>query len=74
MIPAVKWNHYSNLLVENKSNTKEVLNIANKLLYRNETLPLPPTNDKELQANEFNYFFIANVWTIMNYSPQITTL
>ena len=66
IIQAAKWNHYSNLLVGNKSNTKEVFNITNKLLYRNEPLPLPPTNDKQLLANEFNEFFITNVQAIMN--------
>ena len=66
IIQAVKWIHYSNLLVENKRNTKEVFNIANKLLYRNEPLPLPPTTDVQLLVNEFNEFFITKSLTIMN--------
>ena len=66
IIQAAKWNHYSNLLTENKSNIKEVSNIANNLLYRNEPLALPLTNDKQLLANEFNEFFITKVQTNMN--------
>ena len=66
IIQAVKQNHYSNLLVENKINTKEVFNIANKLLYRNEPLPLLPTDGNQLLANDFNEFFITKVQIIMN--------
>ena len=43
---------------------KGVFTIANKLLFRNEPLPLPPTDDKQKLANGFNEFFCKKVQTI----------
>ena len=43
-----------------------VYQIANKLLHRNETPPLPPTDDKKLLADEFNEFFVTKIDKIMN--------
>ena len=43
-----------------------VFQIANKLLHRNETPPLPPTDDKKLLADQFNEFFITKIDKIMD--------
>ena len=46
IIKTSKKNYYIGKLRENRNNFKMVFQIANKLLHRNETLPLPPTDDK----------------------------
>ena len=38
-----------------------VFQIANKLLHRNETPPLPPMDDKKLLADQFNEFFVTKI-------------
>ena len=50
--------HYSKLLEENKNDFKHIFNITNKLLFRNEPLPLPPTYDIVRQASTFSQFFL----------------
>ena len=45
---------------------KEVFTIAKKLLFRNEPLPLPLTDNKQKLANEFNEFFCKKVQNIMD--------
>ena len=55
------------MLEENRNNVKAVFTIANKLLFRNEPLPLPPTNDKQKLANEFNEFFRTKIQKITDY-------
>ena len=45
---------------------RAVFTIANKLLFRNEPLPLPPTNNKQKLANEFNEFFRTKIQKIMD--------
>ena len=66
-IQQAKREYYSTLLEENRNNVKAVFTIANKLLFRNEPLPLPPTNDKQKLANEFNEFFRTKIQKIMDY-------
>ena len=61
-----KREYYSTILEENRYNVKAVFTIANKLLFRKEPLPLPPTNDKQKLANEFNEFFSKKVQSIMD--------
>ena len=43
-----------------------VFQIANKLLHRSETPPLPPMDDKKLLADQFNEFFVMKVDRIMD--------
>ena len=61
MIPQAKREYYSTLLEEIRYDTKAVFTIANKLLFRNEPLPLPWMDDKQKLANEFNEFFCKKV-------------
>ena len=42
-----------------------ILDIANKMLYRNEPLPLPPTDDTLKLVNDFNSLFIEKIDKIM---------
>ena len=66
IIQQAKREYYSTLLEENRYNVKAVFTIANKLLFRKEALPLPPTDDKQKLANEFNEFFSKKVQSIMD--------
>ena len=66
IIQQAKRKYYSKLLEENRNNVKAVFTIANKLLFRNEPLPLPLTDDKQKLANEFNEFFCKKVQTILD--------
>ena len=66
IIQQAKREYYSTLLEKNRYETKAVFTIANKLLFRNDPLPLPPTDDKQKLANEFNEFFCKKVQTIMD--------
>ena len=65
-IQQAKREYYLTLLEENRNNVKAVFTIANKLLFRNEPLPQPLTDDKQKLANEFNEFICKKVQTIMN--------
>ena len=65
-IQQAKREYYSTKLEENRNNVKAVFTIANKLLFRNEPLPLPPTNNKQKLANEFNEFFRTKIQKIMD--------
>ena len=66
IIQQAKREYYSTLLEENRNNVKAVFTIANKLLFRNEPLPPPLTDDKQKLANKFNEFFCKKVQTIMD--------
>ena len=73
-IQQAKREYYSTMLEENRNNVKAVFTIANNLLFRNEPLPLPPTNDKQKLANEFNEFFrtkIQKLWITYNQPKNI---
>ena len=59
------------MLEENRNNVKAVFTIANKLLFRNEPFPSPPTNNKHKLANEFNEFFRTKIQKIMDYLQPI---
>ena len=54
-----------NKLSENKYDFKKVFDIANKLLFQNEEMQLPPCEDKKLLANQFISFFITKIEKIM---------
>ena len=43
----------------------KIFEIANKILYRNEPLPLPPTDNTLKLVNDFNSFFIEKIDKIM---------
>lgn len=53
--------YYNNVLSEHKYDFKQVFQIANSLLGRNESLPLPPCEDAALLASGFNQFFTEKV-------------
>ena len=46
--------------------TKKIFPIANKLLHRNEPLPLPPTDNEKQLADYFNNFFVTKIGKIMS--------
>ena len=65
MIKMAQKEFYVNKLSENKHDFKKVFNIANKLLFQNEEMPLTPCEDKKLLANQFNSFFITKIEKII---------
>ena len=62
IIKTSKKNYYVDKLRENRNDFKMIFQIANKLLHKNETPPLPPTDDKKLLADQFNEFFMMKYW------------
>ena len=65
VIKTAQKDFYVNKLSENKHDFKKVFEIANKLLFRNEEMPLPPCEDKKTLANQFNSFFMTKIEKIM---------
>ena len=61
MIKMAQNAFYVNKLSENKHDFKKVFDIAKKLLFQIEEMPLPPCEDKKLLANQFNSFFITKI-------------
>ena len=61
MIKTAQKDFYVNKLSENKHDFKKVFKIANKLLFQNEEMPLPPCEDKKTLANQFNSFYITKL-------------
>ena len=61
IIKISKKNYNVDKLKENRNNFKMVFQIANQLLHRNETPPLPPMDDKKLLADQFNEFFVMKI-------------
>ena len=66
IIKTSKKIYYIDKLRENRNDFKMVFQMANKLLPRNETPPLPPTDDKKLLADQFNEFFMMKIDKIMD--------
>ena len=69
IIQQAKREYYSTLFEENRYDMKAVFTIANKLLFRNEPLPLPLTDDEQKLGNEFSEFFskkVKLIWIIFN--------
>ena len=61
-------------ITENHDNYKEIFRLTNKLLGRDNELPLPPAEDLTLQANEFDNFFVGKIEKIMqDLSPNNMT-
>ena len=54
-------NYYHKLVKDNCTNTKKIFAICNKLLGRNQDLPLPPGFMNEELAEHFNNFFISKI-------------
>ena len=65
VIKTAQKDFYVNKLSENKHDFKKVFKIANKLLFQNEEMPLPPCEDKKTLANQFNSFFMKKIEKIM---------
>ena len=73
IIKASQRCHFVDLITENKNDFKKIFSIANTLLHRETARPLPPTNDYQKLANNFNMFFINKIKKLWKeYSPQIT--
>ena len=66
MIKATQQKYYLDKIADNKNNTKVLFNITNILLGNKEPLPLPPTQDLKILADEFNYFFKDKIAKIMD--------
>ena len=66
IIKTAKRIFYINQLSEHRSDTKKIFEIVNKMLYRNEPLPLPPTDNTLKLVNDFNSFFIQKIDNIMS--------
>ena len=57
--------YYITQLAEHHTDIKRIYQIANKMLFRNEPLPLPPTCDTKKLADDFNQFFTEKMDKIM---------
>ena len=61
LIKHAKRNHYSDLFTAHAKNQKQLFQLADKLLHRNQVSPLPEsTSDKSL-ANRFSTFFTEKI-------------
>ena len=60
-----KRTYYTQKLADNKTNFKWIFEISNKLLYKNEPILLPSTDNKKNLADQFNEFFITKINKIM---------
>ena len=65
IIKSVQRQYFKEKLTENCNNYKEIFRLTNKLLGKDNELPLPPAEDLTIQANEFNDFFIGKIEKIM---------
>ena len=65
LIKSKKKSFYVTKIQQNANNPKEIFNITNKLLDRNDQLPLPAHEDKRDLANGFSSFFINKIDMIM---------
>ena len=52
-------------ITENWYNYKEIFRLTNKLLGKDNELPLPPTDNLSVLYNEFNNFFVSKIRRIM---------
>ena len=57
--------YYITQLGEHHTDFKKIYQIANKMLFRNEPLLLPPTSDTKKLADDFNQFLIEKIDKIM---------
>ena len=65
LIKSAQRQFFKGKITENHGNYKEIFRITNKLLGREDELPLPPAEDLITQANQFNDFFIGKIEKIM---------
>ena len=65
IIRTAQRNYYHQLLEENKNDLKAIFSIANKLLFRNDSLPLPPLTNVQKLAGGFIDFFTEKIDKIM---------
>ena len=65
IIKTAQRTYYTQKLADNKTNFKRIFEISNKLLYKNEPVPLPSTDNKKNLADQFNEFFITKIDKIM---------
>ena len=65
IIKSAQRQYFKEKLTDNLDNYKEIFRLTNKLLGRDNDLPLPPAEDLTIQANEFNDFFIGKIEKIM---------
>ena len=65
IIKQAQRSFYIEKLLENRTNFKEIFTITNKLLGRNDPLPLPPSDDPARLAQEFSDFFHDKIDNIM---------
>ena len=61
MIRKAKYNHFNQLFLENTKDQKRLFQIADKLLHRKHTSPLPQSQSDEKLANEFSIFFTDKI-------------
>ena len=61
-------------ITENQYNYKDIFRLTNKLLGKDNELPLPPMEDLSVLANGFNNFFMSKIRRIMqDLTPNIKT-
>ena len=74
LIKTAQRTYYITQLKENQMDYKKIYQIANKLLFRSKSSPLPDYEDITDLATEFNEYFISKITTIMdNLRPQDPT-
>ena len=61
IIKSAQRQYFMEKITENHENYKEIFRLTNKLLGRDNELPLPPADDLTVQANEFNNFFMIKI-------------
>ena len=66
IIKTAQRTYYTEKIADNKTDFKQIFEISNKLLYNNEPLPLPPSDNKKNLADQFNKFFITKIDKIMD--------
>ena len=65
IIKQAQRSFYIEKLLENRTNFKEIFTITNKLLGRNDSSPLPPSEDPARLAQEFSDYFQDKINSIM---------
>ena len=58
--------YYSDLVLDNASNTKRLFRVMNNLLNRKQVSPLPPHDDSKVLANRLGNFFQNKILDIYN--------
>ena len=66
IIKIAKRDYYIRIIQDNRSDYKKIFSTANKLLYRNEPLLLPLTDNEKQLTDNFNNFFVTKIDKIMS--------